>query len=83
MEAGSIAENFYLCNLLFCGGLESLQVFAWNHVPMAIAQLKNEQVQSRSRPVFHFRHARLVLQVLGAFDRSINFGIGGHDRVPG
>jgi hypothetical protein len=37
MEPGSTTENFHLRNLLFRRRLQPLQLFPWNHVPVAIA----------------------------------------------
>src|SRR5271166_1503657 len=81
MEAGSVAENFHSRNLFFGGGLQALQVFARNQVPAAITQLKNEQVQAWSKPIFDFGHARLVLQRPGTLDGTINLGVGSNDLM--
>src|ERR1039457_6645851 len=81
VEAGSFAENFHPRNLLFRGGSQALQVFAWNQVAAAIAQFENEQVQSRSRPIFHFCHPRLAWQLPGVLDGAIDLGVGSHDLM--
>ena len=55
MKAGTIAENIDTRNLIFGCGLQALQIFAWNQVPAAIAQLRMMD-SAWSRPIFHFRH---------------------------
>src|ERR1035438_9631326 len=50
-------------------------------MPVAIAELEDEQVQSRSWPIFHFGHTRLALQAPGASDCAIDLGVGSHDLM--
>ncbi len=78
-----MAQNFHAGNLLRSSGLQPLQVFARNYLPAAVAQLKNQQIQPRSRPIFYSGNARLILQCTGALDGAINLGVGSDDLVLG
>jgi len=79
VQTCSAAENFYVRDLICCGRFKSLQVFARNHVPVAIAQFEHQQIQPRTRHVFDFVHDRFASQSPGMCDRAIDFGVGGRN----
>jgi hypothetical protein len=81
METCSAPKNLYPRNLLSSSRSQPLQFFAWNYMPAAIGQLEDQQVQTRTGPIFHLRHERLISQLLAPFDGAVDCGIARDDRM--
>jgi hypothetical protein len=82
VETRPSTNNFDSCDLILRGRSQALQFFAWNYMTSAIAQLEDQQVQSRTGPIFHLSHQRLLSQFLGPFDGAIDLAIASDDSVP-
>ncbi len=83
MQPGPTAQNFHPRNLIFCAGLQPLQVFARDRAPAAVVQLQDEQIQSWSRPVFDCSHKRPTAYDFGALNCPIDFGVRSNDPMCG